>query len=129
SDGRSQSEVGHHQNHLLGGGSSRAAACSFWCERDRGSSREAFQALRDPDPAMQRMTAIVVGAGSSPLQVRDLDWANVGSGSRHSYHPDVSGSPQERTFGYCRVYEYTAYSTTRPRINLLKSRGSARTAC
>src|SRR5262249_48789304 len=59
------SEVGHDRNHLPGGGSSRAAACSFWCERDRGSSREAFQALRDPDPAMQRMTAI---AGSSPLQ-------------------------------------------------------------
>src|SRR5262245_7988152 len=32
--------------------------------------------------------------------------------SRHSYHPDVSGSPQERTFGYCRVYEYTAYDAT-----------------
>src|SRR5215813_12882291 len=53
---------------MPGGGSSRATACSFWCERDRGSSREAFQSLRDPDPAMQRMTAIVVGAGSSPLQ-------------------------------------------------------------
>jgi len=44
--------------------------------------------LRDPDPAMQRMTAIVVGAGSSPLQCD----------SRHSRYPGVSGSLQERTF-------------------------------
>jgi hypothetical protein len=28
--------------------------------------------------------------------------------SRHSCHPDKSGSPRERTFGQCRVYEYTA---------------------
>jgi hypothetical protein len=27
-------------------------------------------------------------------------------GVRHSCHPCVSGSPQERTFGQCRVYEY-----------------------
>jgi len=37
--------------------------------------------------------------------------------SRHSRHPGVSGSPQERTF------------TARPKINLLKSRRSACARC
>jgi len=27
--------------------------------------------------------------------------------SRQSRHPGVSGSPEGRTFGQCRVYEYT----------------------
>src|SRR5262245_61684215 len=29
--------------------------------------------------------------------------------ARHSCYPGVSGSPQERKFGQCRGYEYTAY--------------------
>jgi hypothetical protein len=31
---------------------------------------------------------------------------NATGHSRHSCHPGVSGSPQGRTFGQCRVYEY-----------------------